>query len=62
MVNSAAQEDPDNPYIGYESSDAETMSDEDVGHRIVSLLERHQISYDWDGDDSQAIKAKIVST
>ncbi|NIC01028.1 hypothetical protein [Halobacterium sp. R2-5] len=61
-VSFSAQNDPDSPSIGYESFDTMTMSDEDIGHLIAEMLERQQISYDWSGDESQAIQAKIVST
>lgn len=58
-VSFSAQHDPDNPYIGYTSLDAGTLSTEEVGDLVASSLEQHGISYNWDEDDDVAVEAKL---
>jgi hypothetical protein len=56
-VGFSAQDNPDSPYLAYDSFDTETYSAQDIGYLIVSILEKHDIPYQWNGSDSKTINA-----
>lgn len=53
-VGFSAQKDPDCPFLNYESFDIETISTEELGYLVVSTLEKHDIPYKWEEDESEA--------
>lgn len=56
-VGFSAQTNPENPYLNYGSFDSEAISTEDLGYLVLSTLEKHDIPYEWEEDESKAIEA-----
>lgn len=47
-VSFSAQASPQNPDINFRSFDSETMSTEDLGYLVLSTLENHDLTYEWE--------------
>ncbi|MFC7209326.1 hypothetical protein ACFQL3_02195 [Natronoarchaeum sp. GCM10025321] len=54
-VGFSAQKNPKSPYLLYDSFDTEALSIQDLGYLIVSILEKHDVPYNWGGSGSKAI-------
>lgn len=56
-VGFSAQYNPETPNLNYGSFDSEKISTEDLGYLVLSALEKHDIPYEWEEDESKAIEA-----
>lgn len=54
-VGFSAQANPECPYIHYESFDNK-LSTRELGQRIITVLEAHDVPFEWDGDPERSIK------
>lgn len=56
-VGFSAQANPDRPYINYESFDEDWRDTRELGQLIASLLDLHDVPFNWNGDSDRAIRA-----
>lgn len=51
----SAQTNPESPTIRYESFD-DTLTTKELGQRITTMLDAHDVPFDWDGDSERTIQ------